>query len=128
MCKTMHMRWWQRRRNEMHGQSKRNLRISNPRRRSLWPAKPIYIFRCGESALFAFTTDRKGRILPSGIYPRVRWRLERTILLRLDRNSPQAKVLLPVLDAIEMHGFHLAHASVDEQLLPILGNTMRRGS
>jgi hypothetical protein len=32
-------------------------------------------------------------------------------------NSPQAKILLTVFDAIEMHGFHLVHASVDEQLL-----------
>ena len=103
----------------MHGQSKKNLRISNQRRRSLLPTKPIYIFRCGETGLYAFTADSKGRILPSRLYPRVRWRLQRRILLRLDRNSPQVKILLTVVDAIEMHGFHLVHASVDEQLLQL---------
>jgi hypothetical protein len=103
----------------MNGQSKKDLRISNQRRRSLSPTKPIYIFRCGETGLYAFTADSKGRILPSRLYPRIYWRLQRRILLRLDRNSPQAKILLTVFDAIEMHGFHLVHASVDEQLLQL---------
>jgi hypothetical protein len=97
----------------------KDLRISNQRRRSLSPTKPIYIFRCGETGLYAFTADSKGRILPSRLYPRVQWRLQRRILLRLDRNSPQVKILLTVVDAIEMHGFHLVHASVDEQLLQL---------
>ena len=30
----------------MDGQSKKDLRISNQRHRSLLPTKPIYIFRC----------------------------------------------------------------------------------
>jgi len=109
----------ERRRHAMHGQSIKDLRISNQRRRSLSPTKPIYIFRCGETGLYAFTADSKGRILPSRLYPRVHWRLHRRILLRLDRNSPQAKILLTVFDAIEMHGFHLVHASIDEQLLQL---------
>jgi hypothetical protein len=110
-----------RRRHAMHGQSKKDLRISNHRRRSLSPTKPIYIFRCGETGLYAFTADSKGRILPSRLYPRVQWRLQRRILLRFDRNSPQAKFMLTVFDAIEMHGFHLVHASVDDQLLLNVG-------
>ena len=44
----------------MNGQSKKDLRISNQRRRSLSPTKPIYIFRCGETGLYAFTADFKG--------------------------------------------------------------------
>jgi hypothetical protein len=107
------------RRHAMHGQSKKDLRISNQRRRSVSPTKPIYIFRCGETGLYAFTADSKGRILPSRLYPRVHWRLQRRILLRFDRNSPQAKFMLTVFDAIEMHGFHLVHASVDDQLLNV---------
>ena len=114
---------WRRKRNAMLGQSKRDLRVSNQRRSSS-RAKPIYIFRCGESGLYTFTADPKGHILPSQMYSRIHWRLERTILLRLDGNSPGAKIF----DAIEMHGFHLAHASVDEQLSQILGNTMANSS
>ena len=31
----------------------------------MWPKKTIYVFRCGESGLYAFTADPKGHILPS---------------------------------------------------------------
>jgi hypothetical protein len=46
---------------------------------------------------FPFTADPKGHILPSRIYPRVRWRFERRLTLRLDRKSP--KVVRATLDA-----------------------------
>jgi hypothetical protein len=41
----------------------------------------IYIFRCDESGLYAFTTDREGRMLPSQIYPRLHWRFEQAITI-----------------------------------------------
>jgi len=34
-------------------------------------AKRIYVFRCNESGLYAFTTDREGRMLPSQMYPQI---------------------------------------------------------
>jgi hypothetical protein len=30
------------------------------------PTKEVYVFRCGESGLYAFTADPKGHILPRG--------------------------------------------------------------
>jgi hypothetical protein len=87
--------------------------------RCLLPAKTIYVFRCGESGLYALTADPKGHILPSQIYPRMRWRFEQRVTLRLDRNSPAAKIVRATLDAIVKHGFHLAHAAVNSELLVI---------
>jgi hypothetical protein len=43
------------------------------------PGRRIYVFRCGESGLYAFTADRKGRMLPSQIYPQISWRFERAL-------------------------------------------------
>lgn len=81
------------------------------------PTETIYVFRCGESGLYAFTADPKGHILPSRIYPRVRWRLERRVTLRLDRNSPNGKIVRATLDAIAKDGFRLTHAAVNAELL-----------
>jgi len=81
------------------------------------PTKTIYVFRFGESGLYAFTADPKGHILPSRIYPRVRWRLERRVTLRLDRNSPNGKIVRATLDAIAKDGFRLTHAAVNAELL-----------
>lgn len=80
-------------------------------------AETIYLFRCGESGLYAFTADPEGHILPSRIYPRVRWRFERLVTLRPERNSPKRKILQATLDAIGEQGFHLAHAAVNTELL-----------
>jgi hypothetical protein len=80
-------------------------------------AKTIYLFRCGDSGLYAFTADRKGRMLPSRMYPRVRWRFERPVTLRLERTSPKKKMVKATLDAIVEHGFHLIHAAVNAELL-----------
>jgi hypothetical protein len=81
------------------------------------PTKTIHVFSCGESELCAFSADPKGHILPSRIYPRVRWRFERRLTLRLDRNSPMGKIVRATLDAIAKHGFQLTHAAVNAELL-----------
>jgi len=75
-------------------------------------AKTIYLFRCGESGLYAFTADPSGHILPSRIYPRIRWRFERRVTLRPDKTSPKWQIASAILDAIAEHGFHLTHAAV----------------
>jgi hypothetical protein len=51
---------------------------------------------------------------------------DRTVLLQLDWNSSRANMLLTVFDAIEMQGFHLLHASLDEQLLLAILNFLER--
>jgi hypothetical protein len=78
-------------------------------------AKTIYLFRCGESGLYAFTADPSGHILPSRIYPQIRWRFERRVTLRPDRNSPKWQIASAILDAITEHGFHLTHAAVNAE-------------
>lgn len=80
--------------------------------RRLSIARTIYLFRCDESGLYAFTADPSGHILPSRIYPRIRWRFERSVKLQPNRNSPNRKIVRAILDAIAEHGFHLTHAAV----------------
>jgi hypothetical protein len=94
---------------------KKRFEAPRPGRQCLSLAKTIYVFRCDGSGLYAFTGDSKGHILPSRIYPRIRWRFELT--LRLDRNSPKGKMVKSTLDAIAKHGFHLTHAAVNAELL-----------
>jgi hypothetical protein len=84
---------------------------------SLSSAKTIYVFRCIGSGLYAFTADPRGEILPSRIYPQIYWRLERSVTLSLNNNSPKGKIVRAILDAIAKHGFHLAHTGVDAELL-----------
>jgi hypothetical protein len=78
-------------------------------------ARTVYLFRCGESGLYAFTADPSGHILPSRIYPQIRWRFERRVTLQPDRNSSKRKVVRAILDAIAEHGFHLTHAAVNAE-------------
>jgi hypothetical protein len=78
-------------------------------------AKTIYLFRCGESGLYAFTADPSGHILPSRIYPQIRWRFERRVTLQPDRNSSKRKIVRAILDAIAEHGFHLTHAAINAE-------------
>ena len=66
-------------------------------------AKTNYVFRCGESGLYAFTADPKGHILPSRIYPRIRWQIERTVTLSLNRNSPNGKIVRATLEDFLHH-------------------------
>jgi len=94
---------------------------------SVSPTKTIYVFRCGESGLYAFTADPKGHFLPSRIYPLVRWRLDRRVTLRLDRNSPRRNIVKTMLDAIVKHGFQLAHAAVDPELLAFTAQHYDKG-
>jgi hypothetical protein len=63
-------------------------------------ANSIYIFRCGESGLYALTADPTGQILPSHIYPRVRWRFERRVMLRRGENTTTQECIKATLDAI----------------------------
>jgi hypothetical protein len=51
----------------------------------------IYIFRCDESGLYAFTSDREGRMLPSQIYPRLHWRFEQAITVSVTGILPATK-------------------------------------
>jgi hypothetical protein len=78
-------------------------------------AKTIYLFRCGETGLYAFTVDPSGHILPSRIYPQIRWRFERRVTLRLDGNVPKRQTATAILDAIAKNGFHLTHAAVSAE-------------
>jgi hypothetical protein len=88
--------------------------------RRLSLAKTIYLFRCGESGLYAFTADPSGHILPSRIYPQIRWRFERPVMLQPDRNSPKREIVRAILDAIAKHGFHLTHVAVNAEHCAIL--------
>jgi hypothetical protein len=83
--------------------------------RCLSVAKTIYLFRCGESGLYAFTADPSGHILPSRIYPQIRWRFERRVTLRAVGNSPKIKIAGAILNAIAEHGFHLTHSAVNAE-------------
>ena len=78
-------------------------------------ADTIYLFRCGESGLYAFTADPSGHNLPSRIYPQIRWRFERPVMLQPNRNSQKREVANEILEAIAEHGFHLTHAAVNAE-------------
>ena len=81
------------------------------------PVKRIYVFRCDKSGLYAFTADRKGRMLPSQIYPQISWRFEQALTLRFDGNSSRDQILRATLDGVAKHGFHLIHAALFGELL-----------
>jgi len=49
----------------------------------------------------------------------MRWRFERRVTLRPDRNSPPAEVVRAALDAISKQGFHLAHSAINAELLTV---------
>jgi hypothetical protein len=83
-------------------------------------AKTVYLFRCSESGLYAFTADPSGHILPSQIYPQIRWRFERRVTLRSDENSLRHKIVSKILEAIAEQGFHLTHAAVNAEHCAIL--------
>jgi len=69
----------------------------------------VYIFRCGESGIYAFTVDRTGQVLPR-IYPRVRWTLDRQVTLGRDSNAAKQESIKTMLDAIGKRGFYLSFA------------------
>ena len=77
----------------------------------------IYIFRCDESGLYAFTTDREGRMLPSQIYPRLHWRFEQAITVSVNGTSARDKILKVALEGIAKRGFHLLPAELYGELL-----------
>jgi hypothetical protein len=81
----------------------------------------IYVFRCDESGLYAFTADPEGHSLPWRLYPRICWRLQRCIMLQQNGRASDAATVGMALDALAEHGFHLAHAAVDAELLAVMG-------
>jgi hypothetical protein len=89
------------------------------------PGRKVYVFRCEESGLYAFTADRKGRMLPSQIYPQISWRFEQALTLRLDGNSSRDKILRATLEGVAKCGFYLIHAAIYGELL---GFTMQGGA
>jgi hypothetical protein len=94
------------------GSEKRDLKNGDPS-----SGRRIYVFRCDESGLYAFTADRKGRMLPSQIYPQISWRFEQALTLRFDGNSSRDKILRATLDGVAKHGFHLIHVAIFGELL-----------
>jgi hypothetical protein len=74
------------------------------------PVNLIYVFRCNDSALYAFTGDCTGQILPSHIYPRIRWGLERCVTFQRHQNRANMKIITATLNAIVKRGFYLTHA------------------
>src|SRR5215469_17310671 len=89
------------------------------------PVKWIYVFRCDESGLYAFTADRKGRMLPSQIYPQITWRFEQALTLRLDENSSRDQILRAALDGATKRGFHLIHSAIYGELLGFTAQDIR---
>jgi hypothetical protein len=81
------------------------------------PEKRIYVFRCNESGLYAFTADREGRMLPSQMYPQITWQFEHTLALRLNGDSWRDQILRVTLDGVAERGFHLIHAALYGELL-----------
>ena len=73
----------------------------------------IYVFRCNEGALYAFTVDRTGPTIPSHIYPRISWRLERCVTLHRRHNSENKELIEIALKAIKKHGFYLTPAGAE---------------
>src|SRR6476620_7691282 len=86
-------------------------------RQCMSPTETIYVFRFGDSGLYAFTADPKGHVLPSRIYPQIDWRFQRSVTLRLDGSPPTKRMVRVILDAIIKHGFHLIHAAANTELL-----------
>src|ERR1700751_4299273 len=78
--------------------------------------KTIYLFRCGDSGLYALTADSSGSALPSRIYPQICWRLKRLVTGRPHTNSPNQKIVQAILDSIAQEGFKLIHASLNPEL------------
>jgi hypothetical protein len=74
-------------------------------------AEAIYLFRCGETGLYALTADPSGEILPSKLYPQIKWRLERHVTLQPAAHSPDGKISRATRGAIAKHGFYLTHAA-----------------
>jgi hypothetical protein len=89
-------------------------------KRSNFATNTIYLFRCGDSGLYALTEDSSGSTLPSRIYPQIRWRFERLVTVRTDSNSLKQKIMQAILDSIAKEGFKLIHASVSPELYATL--------
>ena len=79
--------------------------------------REIYIFRCGATALYALTTDKTGRNLPSKACS-AGWQFEAPVTLRCDESSPKYELTKATLAAIAKHGFCLTHAAIHP--LPIV--------
>lgn len=71
----------------------------------------IYVFRYGNSALYALTDDRSGYKLPVQIYPNG-WQFQQTITLARDQRAGKLDLAKATLNAIRVHGFYLTHAAL----------------
>ena len=60
---------------------------------------------------------RKGRMLPSQMYPQITWQFEHTLTLRLNGDSWRDQILRVTLDGVAERGFHLIHAAFYGELL-----------
>jgi hypothetical protein len=74
-------------------------------------SKKIYVFCCGATSLYALTADSTGWSLPTQAC-QAGWRFERSIMLQLDKNSPNYELNIVTLAAIATHGFYLTHAAI----------------
>jgi hypothetical protein len=80
----------------------------------------IFVFRCNETCLWAFTMDREGGTLPSQMYPQITWRFEQALTFRLRGSSSRKKILRAMLDGVAERGFHLIHAAIYGELLGLI--------
>jgi hypothetical protein len=78
--------------------------------------KCIYMFRRGDSGLYAYTTDLAGRPFPSQLYGQMSWHYVRRVALRLPKDSADQLVTKEALDAIAKQGFYLMHAAIHAEL------------
>jgi hypothetical protein len=88
-------------------------------------SKIIYVFRCGDTGLYALTADRTGRLLPSQLYGQIRWRYDRCRTLQGRRNNASQEIIKATLDAVEKHGFYLTHAAMEAEFHESLGRRMQ---
>jgi hypothetical protein len=82
----------------------------------LSPSEIIYVFRGGETGVYALTTDPSGHILPTRLYPQIRWWLERRVTLQTDKILPKPEIAKTILTAIAENGFYLTHRAIDAEL------------
>ena len=83
-------------------------------------ARRIFVFRCNETRLWAFTMDREGCMLPLQMYPQITWRFEQALTFRLRGGSSRNKILRAMFDGVAERGFHLMHAAIYGELLGLL--------
>ena len=69
----------------------------------------IYVFRCGTTALYALTSDRTGRNLPT-LGCQTDWQFERSMTLTL--GGLKDELTKATMAAITKLGFYLTHSAI----------------